>query len=254
MGKKIALITTVFLVSLAFFLSHAQETEPKDSKLHFGLYFSPDNCFRKLTSDSSESNRMMKKWRDVHEKPRIGYSAGLSMLINLNERIDMESAVLFSEKGEKINSMVLYLGENSDPRLDGLYDTFQLSAVGFDYKYHYVEVPVKINYTFIDDVLKIFVSIGFSTGFFLNHKVTAYQYFSADRVDKTTSKNTYYDFNPLNFSVLLGMGLYYKINKVLSLKIEPVYKMAINSMFDSPIKSYPYSYGLGMGLYYSFNN
>ncbi|MEA3497335.1 MAG: hypothetical protein U9R42_15010, partial [Bacteroidota bacterium] len=99
---------------------------------------------------------------------------------------------------------------------------------------------------------KIFVSLGISTNFFINHKITTYQYFEDNKFEKNTTKNSYYKFNSINFSILVGMGLEYEINELLKLKIEPIYRRSINSIIDAPIKSHLFSIGLGTALYYKF--
>ncbi len=234
MMKKFNIIIILFLPFGLF----SQVTESvKTAKYEIGITYSPDYCYRSLKPDAAS------KWiadiRDTLEIPKFGYTTGLDFINHLNKKIAVEAAILLSDKGERTKK---YSVEN--PISEKLPSDITLIN-----HYYYLDIPIKLNYYILTEKIKFFVTAGISTTIFLNKKtVTVSEY-----TDGTTAKSqstSEPEFRRFNFAVIAGLGMDCSLSDKFNLKIEPLYRRSINSIIDAPIKTYFYSAGLNIGIFY----
>ncbi len=208
----------------------------KTSKFEIGCSVSPGYGYRKLKADA-ESNDI-KQIRDTLEVARFGYTAGINVKYRFNNKIGIETGILYSDKGEKTKRTSF---EDVPSGQKVIYYTYK-------YHYHYLDIPLKVNYYFFTGKVKLYVTAGISTNIFINKKTTLLKGHDKTDWEKTNSKTTT-GFNRFNFALLAGAGINYKISDKLNLKAEPMYSRSLTSIINAPVKEYLYSYGLSIGIY-----
>ena len=234
MTKKI--ITTIII--LTTYVSFGQTSDAiSTGKIALGLTFSPDYSYRTLISESSF--RWLTELRDSTEIPKFGYTTGLSLIYKFKDRILLETGLCLSDKGEKTKIKELDYGE-TDP-------TFPTDRITLNYHYYYLDLPIKANYIVLKGNVQIFVSAGLSTNIFLFQR-TKIKFEGSDESDASSSFD---GMTRLNFAFLLGAGIDYKINKMLNIRAEPIFRHSITPIVNAPIKQYQYSCGVNFGLHYT---
>ena len=233
--SKIKIMKIVItIISLFFYLMLSSQTPDslKTKKHSVGVSFSPDYCFRKLTSNPS--SEWIKDGLDTLEVGKIGYTTGLNYTFRLSKRIGISTGVLLSNKGEKTKKTF-----SSQP-----------SIFNYNNQYYYLDIPLTVKYNIINKTLKLFVSAGISSNIFLVKKTTQITGYTNDDV-----KINYYDkdgLSKVNLAILAGFGIEYPITKKWDLKIEPIFRRSITPIANTPVKKYLYSIGINIGLSTSF--
>lgn len=233
------------LLLLLPFTSFCQEAETaKPNKLSIGFTFSPDYCYRLLIPDTANTSILIADRRDSLEIPKFGYTTGVNLALNFHKRITLETALLFSNKGEKTKSYsTVWVTSSGQP------DPSLPTKVAYVYHYLYLDVPVKANFYVLTKKVKLFVSAGLSTNIFLTQRTTAIYEYSDGRTTRNTSAGSDV-FKRINFAFTAGVGLGYELTDKLYLQMEPTYRRSIHSIIDAPIQGLLYSTGINFGLYY----
>ncbi|HSI90924.1 MAG TPA: outer membrane beta-barrel protein [Adhaeribacter sp.] len=201
-----------------------------------GLVFSPDVCYRTLSSDAD--SKPIVDFRNQHEIPKFGFTTGASVIYGLNNRVLFESGLLFSDKGEIYKSSSKSFQDPAAP-----------VTISRNYHYYYLDVPAKVNYYVTTRRVKLFVSAGTSTNLFLGEKLRSTYEYADGRIEKKTAHNTA-QFSRVNLAALAGFGVDFELADNLQARVEPIYRRSITSIINAPIKGYLYSAGVNFGVYY----
>lgn len=110
----------------------------------------------------------------------------------------------------------------------------------------YVEVPLEVNYALLDSKFGVNL-IGGLSSLFLTDNVVVLQ-----SSGQTTELGEANNINGVNFSTNIGLGLDYKFNTKLKLKVEPVFKYQLNTFNDTSGSFNPYSLGVYSGFSFKF--
>lgn len=222
-------------------LSAVGYSKPSDStrtkRIEIGITYSPNYCYRKLKADAS--SKWISDIRDTMEIAKFGYSAGINLVYKIKNNFSLESGILFSDKGEKTKEYLL--GNSSSGKLP-------INNTDIHH-YMYLDIPVKANYYILTGKLKLFVTAGVSANIFLIQKNTSILGYSDRASEKQTSKINS-GLSKINLSFIAGLGIDCPVTKKINFKIQPIYSRSINSIINTPIKSYLYSAGLNIGIYF----
>jgi hypothetical protein len=232
-------IHLLFIIFLPFTLFSETGDSVKTKKLQIGITYSPDYSYRKLKSDAS--GKLIADLRDTMEIGKYGYTTGINFVYLINKKISIASGLLLSDKGERTKKYILL---NPATGVLPVNNTFI-------YHYMYLDIPVKANYYILTEKLKLFVTAGVSANFFLTQKTTSILGYNSRSSEKKTS-TVESDFLKINFAYTVGFGIDYPISNKFIFKLEPIYQRSITSVINAPVKSYLYSVGLNVGLYYQF--
>lgn len=113
-------------------------------------------------------------------------------------------------------------------------------------KVSYYEIPLEINYYFLNTKLKISSIIGIS-GYFLNkNKIFLVSENESIEIGK------YNNFNNFHYSGNIGLGFEYPVVKKINLRLEPIFKYNFNAFKNKNNSFDPYFLGIYTGLNYSF--
>lgn len=235
------LIITSVMSNYSFALTYNTK---KKNPILIGLTFSPDYCYRTLVPNKSEQNDIT-SWllenKNLREDPKFGFTTGVNMLYELDEKVWFETAVLFSNHGEKVKEQMLTFET---------YDANSPLTAKFNYSYNYLKIPVKINYLLFTGKLKFFLSGGFSTNIFLyQSSITILTYADGEQESSKTNTNTNKETLPINLSAQIGCGINYDLNSKLLFRMEPIYRRSLTPTANASIKSYLYSFGVNLSIY-----
>jgi opacity protein-like surface antigen len=233
--KKLIVAVLAFLPFSSVFAQTPAIKLP--GKVALGLVFSPDRCYRTLTTTNADV--WGRNMRDDLEIPKFGFTAGGSVIFSLGNQVSLESGLLLSDKGEQTKDMVYYTP----------YPEPHAPASGkHNYHYLYLDVPAKVNYYIPIGKFRTFVSAGTSANIFIAEKRTSVYTFS-DGHTESRKVNLNSGFSKINIAALAGAGVEYDLTEKCMLRVEPIYRRSITSVIDEPIKGYLYSAGVNFGVF-----
>ena len=210
------------------------------SGFQLGIHFSPDVCYRTLqNNDGSAMSDAIIQQRNENEIFKLGYTLGLTTLLPLNKRISLESGITYSNKGYQTTMQVLYYFQ---------YDPAFPQKMKSIYNYHYIDIPLKANFIFGKKKLRFISSLGLTTNVFIRETSTSVLVYS-DRTERNSSA-TNFKYNRFNLSPSIGVGIDYKINDKMNLRIQPSFSYGILKIIDAPITAYLYSGGINMSYFF----
>ena len=111
----------------------------------------------------------------------------------------------------------------------------------------YIEVPLEIQYTFIDKKLGVNFIGGFSSFFLDNNEI----YSEGDNGTRTYLGEAN-NINDISYSANLGLGLNYKFSKTIDLNLEPTFKYQFNTFSNTSGDFTPFFIGVYTGFAIKF--
>jgi hypothetical protein len=154
--KSLFFYSPVF-ICLILFSAQIQAQSGRESHWSAGIVFSPDYAYRTLRSDGTGNG--WKEMFDELEIPKFGYIGGISILYMMHRNMEMESGMLYSNKGLKLNLSNFTHWLEVDQAVPEEINTID--------NYRYLVVPLKINWFFLQRKARLFLSAGMSADFFL---------------------------------------------------------------------------------------
>jgi hypothetical protein len=113
-------------------------------------------------------------------------------------------------------------------------------------EFGYLEIPVEMQYTLIDNKWGLNLIGGMSSLFLMDNSV------SLESSGTTTEVGESNNMNDLNFSTNLGFGVFYRLNSRLELNLLPMFKYQLNTFSQTEGSFRPYSIGVYSGLSFRF--
>lgn len=253
----ICLMKRIAIISIFVFwgiVSMAQSNDNRrPSRFSFGVSFSPDYTYRNFRTGDEKLNGIVDGMNDI-ESQRFGFTTGLAGKYKLSRRLVLESGVLFSDKGNKVEFSDDYWispEEVIDPGFSGP-DPALPSELTIKYHYYYIGVPLKVNYRFLDKKVKVFLSGGISTDFYIDTKVQQISIMDGDR-NRDISHPDNENIGKINFVGLAGVGLEYSVSSNFHLRFEPIFRYSFTQMFkdgDIDLDTNLYSIGANFAIYF----
>ena len=250
------LIATFIILTIAWAANGQDAGHPETSphRLLFGITVSPDLCYRTLiNNDGSSYSSAVMEVRQKNEEPKFGFTTGLNACFNFSEKLGIEGGLLYSNKGYAFKNAGLTFGNMIDPRYGFIYPDSGLTEpvqVTFLYNYIYLDVPVRVIYSFGEKRTHVVMSVGITTGFLLNTTQTSViEYQNGDTNRQTRSQDT--DFNTVNLSATCSAGLDYRVSTVLNIRAEPTFRYGLLRITDTPVSEYLWNAGLNITCYYA---
>ena len=216
-----------------------QETPVK--RFIVGLNFSLDHNYRTLkNNDGSSSSDVVIDVRNESEVGKLGFTSGLNVRFDFTKFFGLETGIQYSIKGYQTKEKDLFWpAPNPTAPTKGKFIS----------NYHYIDIPVKANFTFGSGRTRFFSSIGLTTNVFIKETQTTVLKYADNKKDKDTQP-TNHKYNSLNLSPMIGVGLDYKINDRTSFRIEPTFRYGVLKLIDSPVAAYLWNGGLNLSYYF----
>ena len=224
--KKLLLSTLILGTALSYGQNKSKSSENASKGFQLGFNASPDYCFTTMPS--------------YFEVPKLGYTFGLSTAYQFNQLFSIETGLHYSNKGSQTSKMDLSF-EQPDPSIP-------LQAQ-YIYNYHFIDIPLKANFTVGKRRIKFFSSVGLTTNLFIKETQTNIYVYS-DRTDINTISPSFTDFRKVNFTPKLSAGIDWSVHPAVNLRVEPTAQYSAFTMTNTPLTGHLFSAGLKMSLYY----
>jgi hypothetical protein len=229
----------LFLLPLLLF---SQEQDTTDQcRFLVGIHVTPNYSYRFLKFTGSISS--LSKIRDKNEKAAFRYAIGLSSTYKLNSRIEFGLGVIYSDKGYDFANLNLISNGGSE-----------ILSLKMNYHYEYLEFPVELNYKLKGIKRKTFFTLGISPGIYLNYRNHVTISYTDGRIEESSQSpgTAFTKLRQFNVTMYAGIGSYFKLNKHIALRIEPVFTSSLISILESDVelKERLYSFGIMTGVYF----
>ncbi|OYU95371.1 MAG: hypothetical protein CFE21_09480 [Bacteroidetes bacterium B1(2017)] len=232
------------LDSLSFYL--------QKHKLQLGVSASTNIAYRTLFSNyPGYNNELVMQIYDEAEKPKLGYSASINLVFLASKHLSIETGIGYFNMGYKHTPEIIFedpIDPNRNPILPAQMGP-NITKLVIRYYYHYLNIPIVVNYAWGKNKLSYSVSAGINPSFLIdqiNTMRTKYDDGSRDRVRVVVTK----DFNALNLFPSLGVGFCYKLTPTSNIRLEPTFQYGVLKTIDAPISEHLWSGGLRMGYYF----
>lgn len=234
----------------------------EENRFSIELSITPHYSYRTLYNNASYYDPDLgKAYFNSREKPNISFSAGFQLIYKLNERWKINIGAAYSQYSQKMRISSFDLKTDNQNRYYiytsiGINDltinsSEPVSNVDFlksHIIYSFINIPLTAEYKLTD---KFFITGGINY-IFLFAKNINWQAEDYNGNFSTTTNNVT-GLKTSNFSFMLGAGYVKSIGQNFSLIINPHYTSFMTSITNEmPVKTYPYSFGLKLGLRYKF--
>jgi hypothetical protein len=202
-----------------------EEVKKESSKFSLGVSYDPSLSFRNIKSESEFD--WLKNTYDSLEKPRYSFSSGLNLQFDISKRFSLATSVLYTLKGHKVE------GKR------------ELNTAEIITNYHFLSIPIKLNYNLIAGKNKLYLMSGVCNDLLISSNQVHFNN------EKTVETKFSSDAALTNYLIAFtaGLGLDLKITDKSYFKLETFYQQSMNSMTQTPIKRYLFSYGAKVGVF-----
>ncbi len=117
--------------------------------------------------------------------------------------------------------------------------------------FHYIGIPLKVNFTVGKSKVRFFASAGLAVNFLVSSTVTSIvKDYEAENGKHTNSND--YDYNRVNIMPLAEAGIDYKINNRMNLKVSPSFRFGVINITpsDTPIGAFLFNGGINVKYYF----
>ena len=209
------------------------------SKISVGFNFSPDYNYRTVKKSGKVPEPGFENWEDK-QIGKFGYTAGMTIVFNLSDRVEFETALQYSNKGYQTKTMdLVFEGDPTNPLLP--------AKATFHYSYQYIGVPLKLNLFFGDGDLRFVSGIGVTTNFLLNVK-NRHNFEYSDGKKETTNSKGSDGFNKIDVSPMISFGIDYKLTNTIHLCAEPTFRYGIIKTTSTPVTENLWNAGVNIAM------
>ncbi|MFN2424487.1 MAG: outer membrane beta-barrel protein [Cryomorphaceae bacterium] len=181
---------------------------------------------------------------------KLGMTAGFHLGYQFTDNIRLESGLLYANKGYRTEKMDANFGDALDPRRGITFsETAELTHARFIESFHYIAVPLKVNFSFGGEKWKWLADIGVMNEFLVEATNTAVTYNGSEVTDSNTETSGT-DFRPFSLSPVISVGVEYVLSPNMSLRAEPTFRYGVLQTTDIPVTEHLYSAGLQIGYIY----
>ena len=243
----------------------------KGKPSHFSatLFFSPDIAWYRLQED--KPNNQQNNTAEIENGEKHEFSSTFGALIDyrLSKHWSLQSGVNYSSTNITVEPKTIYAQTDNTGNIKYRINTssgygyilpsFSSNPVIGDSLYtftathtlQYIGIPLAIKYSIARGKFSFNTLVGVSANFLTKGKIEA----TVENGFNTEAEvvNNLQGLKKIYFAGLAGFGVEYNLNKKVVLSFVPTYRFALNSINkEVPVKSYPNSIGMAVGLKYNF--
>jgi hypothetical protein len=186
-------------------------------------------------------------WRNKVEDPLVGYQIGARLGINATRFMSIETGIDYSLHRYRLKAEQPF-GVVGGYYQDTTYPNSQLKII---YKFHYLNVPLALNFSMGKHKLKGVITAGASFNILMEEK-TRYQTIVGGTSVRDFTVDDRSNYALMNVSPFLGVGVEWHITKFLFLRLMPMAQMQALNNIDGPIAERLWSVGLNAAVYFGF--
>jgi len=205
---------------------------------HFEISVSaaPEICYRTLlNNDGSQMSTSIINLRNETETVKLGYTGGLHLGYNFNERFGFQTGIQYANRGFSTKKIDI-AGSLMDPVIP--------ESLKYNYNYHYLEIPAKVNFSFGENQIRLTTSAGLSSAFLIKQSRTFIGYYKDTTTRQVFISNDPY--NRFNLFATISAGLEMRISPIMRIKVEPTFRYGLLKITDTPVSGRWYSGGLNV--------
>jgi hypothetical protein len=173
----------------------------------------------------------------------------VSLGYNTNDVVVFQSTGRSSSALKNINESGNSLAVASDQALESnsISSAVVSTNSSINQSFGYIEVPLEIQYTFVDTRLGVNVIGGFSSFFLDNNEL-----YSETNNGRRTYLGEANNINDVSYSANLGLGLNYRFSKKIDFNLEPTFKYQFNTFSNTSGDFTPFFIGVYTGFAIKF--
>ncbi len=226
---KHLLILLTLLIPL--FGKAQNHTSSNKSKFSVGANFSPNYSNYHMSEPDS------KDFNGIDWNAAFGFNTGMSARFTLLKKWEIEIGIQYSRQAWGFKN------------LDIVTETIETIGTGnVQYRFNYIEAPLRVNYHFIDKKIFCYVTAGASFNQFLDAKTKVWNNYYSGEEEVVKEDLETIGYNKSVVALLGGFGVGYHFNNKLSLRFEPLFRYSLTPLLDGPIERHNYSIGGQFGL------
>ena len=173
--------------------------------------------------------------RNETETVKLGYTGGLHLGYNFNERFGFQTGIQYANRGFSTKKIDI-AGSLMDPVIP--------ESLKYNYNYHYLEIPAKVNFSFGENQIRLTTSAGLSSAFLIKQSRTFIGYYKDTTKRQVFISNDAY--NRFNLFATISAGLEMRISPIMRIKVEPTFRYGLLKITDTPVSGRWYSGGLNV--------
>ena len=241
--QHLYLLTFTLLTFVGFAQRTPNEVQAGTFKrFEIGISASPEICYRTLlNNDGSENSSTIINYRNENETIRMGYTGGLHLGYNFNERFGFQTGIQYANRGFSTKKIDI-AGSLMDPVIP--------ESLKYNYNYHYLEIPAKVNFSFGENQIRLTTSAGLSSAFLIKQSRTFIGYYKDTTTRQVFISNDPY--NRFNLFATISAGLEMRFNPIMSIKVEPTFRYGLLKITDTPVSGHWYSGGVNVSYLVRF--
>ena len=227
--------------TLMTFVGFAQRT-PNEvqagtfKRFEIGISASPEICYRTLlNNDGSQNSTSIINYRNENETVKMGYTGGLHLGYNFNERFGFQTGIQYANRGFSTKKIDI-AGSLMDPVIP--------ESLKYNYNYHYLEIPAKVNFSFGENQIRLTTSAGLSSAFLIKQSRTFIGYYKDTTTRQVFISNDAY--NRFNLFATISAGLEMRFNPIMRIKVEPTFRYGLLKITETPVSGHWYSGGVNV--------
>jgi hypothetical protein len=244
--------TLIFILFCALNSSYGQEepvkAKPEFARFKIGLLVTPEMGYRILSINSDQPNfyDSYLKYRNEHETPKLGFSAGIAVSYNFSQKVGIEAGFQYTNRGY-----------NYEPTHFDYQEAYYINPgsgkvpVAMRYKYgsDYFELPLRITFTSGRRKLKFVASTGAAAMLLVYNRNTSIVQYADGSEAKKTRRFTY--LNQFYIAPQISFGADYQITSRLNFRFEPIARYVFNTSYKTGISTNLISGGLQFSVYFA---
>lgn len=236
----------------------AQEQPPQTVLKPFtiGVSVAPGLSYRSLANNydgNSTVDRFIQN-RNEDEELRFSYFASVNFGYNFKRWLSLHTGLEYGNLGYQTTKNPLTYGDMVDPRYGFVYGSSGSvpSHTRFIYNFHYLSIPVMLRFTVGQERLKLLFAVGVQADFLVEASTTRVLFYGDRLNNYQTASDTYNDYNTLNISPKVQLGLVYSLNPLMNVSLVPEFRYGLLKIIDTPITGYLYGGGVRVQYEYRF--
>ena len=244
---------------------NAKKKKAKVSRFSVAPFFSPDISWYRLQEDKPDNQPDNLAAIEKSEKHEFSSTTGILVDYKSDKHWSFQSGFTYSNTNITVEPKTIYAQSDNAGNVKYRINTSSgygyvlpsfssnpaigdsLYAFTSTHTINYIGIPLAVKYNIAKGKFSFNIMAGFSTNILTRGKIetTLAKGFN----NETEVVNNLQGLRKIYFSGLTGLGVDYKLNKKMSLSFVPTYRFALNSINqNAPVKSYPNSLGLLVGL------
>ena len=237
----------------------------KPSRFSATLFFSPDFTSYHLKNDKHNMQPEDATEIEKNEKHEFSSTVGILIDYKLNKHWGLQTGLTYSNTNITADPKTIYAQPDNTGNVKYRINTssgygyvlpsFSSNTVIGDSLYafisthtlQYISIPAAVKYNVAKGRFGFNVFAGLSANLLINGKIET-------TVDDGTNNETEFikklqGLKKVYLAGATGLGVEYRLNKKMAITFAPTFRFALTSINrDVPVKSYPNSFGLALGL------